>query len=372
MNGGGSATGPNCLLIADDLTGACDAAVHFAVPGALAIVSLSAAGLPDQAELLAVSTESRDVASAEAVRRMDEAAERFGPLRPRVIFKKIDSTLRGNTGTEIVAALRAFRCDTAVVNPAFPTQGRVVEDGILRVAKDNSFQPIAMEEYLRFHGATRCRRVRPGEIAAAVAEGANFVLPDAACDADLARIAGEILAMGRRILWAGSGGLAAALAGRVCKAVGSRVSQPKRPGPVLFCLGSDHPVALEQQARLLQARDVRLLHAGSATAAEVRSAIEPGNHVVLRIPRAEVAAGNLCRLLSDCDPAAILLSGGDTAALVCSALGVNAIEVCRELAPGIPLGTLRGGMAEGCTVVTKSGGFGSPDDLVRIGDYFRE
>ena len=371
MNGLPSSTAPQCLLVADDLTGACDAAVHFAASGARTIVAVSSAGVDRAAEVLAFSTGSRDVAPAESARLIAAAAARLCPLRPNLVFKKIDSTLRGNTGAEIVAALREFGCDAAVVNPAFPAQGRVVETGVLRVAGDAAFRPVEIAAWLRANGAADCRHIRPGQISNAIAQGARFLSLDAVCDGDLAGIAAEILATPRRILWAGSGGLAAALARCLPPPAPAAPDPLKQTGPVLYCLGSDHPVTLEQKSRLLQAREVRLLRAGTASAAEVRAALELGNHVALRIPRGQVAMENLRCLLSACRPAPFFISGGDTAALVCQALGVNAIEMSRELAPGIPMGILRGGVADNSTVVTKSGGFGSPHDLVRIGDYFR-
>jgi len=38
------------------------------------------------------------------------------------------------------------------------------------------------------------------------------------------------------------------------------------------------------------------------------------------------------------------------------------------LAPGIPIGTILGGTADGVQVVTKSGSFGDSDSLLRIAD----
>ena len=65
---------------------------------------------------------------------------------------------------------------------------------------------------------------------------------------------------------------------------------------------------------------------------------------------------------------ALVLSGGDTAALVCDAAGVGSVDVIAEVAPGIPWGYLRGGTADATTVVTKGGGFGDAGALVQIAD----
>jgi uncharacterized protein YgbK (DUF1537 family) len=363
-----------CLVIADDLTGACDSTVYFAAAGLRTTVPLTPDCARNGSQVLAFSTESRDIHPAEAGCRIRQLAGRVWAIEAGVVFKKIDSTLRGNTGVEIVAALDAFDCEAAVVNPAFPAMGRAVRSGSLRVTTDALFRPIEVAQWLRSHGAVSCRHVAAGAIAAAIAGGARFVSLDAVCADDLARIAAEILALRRRILWAGSAGLAAALANILAAQVRGPVVAlaipAVHPGPVLFCLGSDHPVTLEQQRRLLEKKAAVLLHAGSATAEQVSTALGRGQHVVLRIPREDFAAGSVRGLISGCRPAALLLSGGDTAALVCRAVSAQAIELRRELAPGIPAGILQGGSFDGAPVITKSGGFGAPGDLVQIADYF--
>src|SRR4051812_11710584 len=118
------------LLVADDLTGACDAAVHFAARGLRTMVRLQGHVLPSNPCVLACATETRDAAAPEIRKALsDLAAEIPTPSR---LFKKIDSTLRGNVGMEIVAARDAFHCDAAVVCSAFPAMHRAIENGILR------------------------------------------------------------------------------------------------------------------------------------------------------------------------------------------------------------------------------------------------
>jgi D-threonate/D-erythronate kinase len=51
-------------------------------------------------------------------------------------------------------------------------------------------------------------------------------------------------------------------------------------------------------------------------------------------------------------------------------MSAHTIELRRELATGIPQGILRGGIYDGAAVVTKSGGFGMMDDLIKVADYF--
>jgi D-threonate/D-erythronate kinase len=327
-----------CLLIADDLTGACDAAAPFAARGHHTVVlpshvaayvgqaSSPAADLQvrPNAEVVSISTDTRDRPPAEIRRAIDAAARRFSATAPRILFKKIDSTLRGNPAAEIAAARDAFACRTVVVCPAFPAMNRIVESGFLKVTTDRSFAPLDI-------------RTKAGD--------GHHVPLDAACDADLDRIVAA--AFEPPVLWAGSAGLAAALA-RSLPPGPCRPPEAGRAAPVVFCIGSDHPVTRRQLATLLASDAAHLLL-----------------RVQLQDPVDALAAN-----IAAARPGALVLSGGDTAALVCRALGVDAIDHCAELIPGIPRGVLRGGTLDGTPVVTKSGGFGAPDSLLRIAEFF--
>jgi len=46
------------------------------------------------------------------------------------VYKKVDSTLRGNVAAETDAALTASGADLALVAPAFPAAGRTTRDGV--------------------------------------------------------------------------------------------------------------------------------------------------------------------------------------------------------------------------------------------------
>jgi uncharacterized protein YgbK (DUF1537 family) len=121
---------------------------------------------------------------------------------------------------------------------------------------------------------------------------------------------------------------------------------------VLFCIGSDHPVTVEQQRRLL--------------------ALDRGEHVVLNLSVRQTSVERVRELVGNAAGAAtaLVLSGGDTASLVCRALGVRRIELEDEIVPGIPWGYLSGGAFDGWRVATKSGGFGAPHALIQVADFF--
>jgi uncharacterized protein YgbK (DUF1537 family) len=315
------------LVIADDLTGACDAGVQFAQRGLATSVMLARDAPPAGARVVAVNTESRHLEEDAAEAAVAAMADW---ITARLIFKKIDSVLRGNPGAEIAAAMRAFGFEAAVATPAFPAMGRVVNAGNGGAV----FRSLRAD----IHAA-------PGMVAEALATGARVVSVDAECDADLDAIVSGGMASGRRILWAGSGGLAGALARRSAaarrqaagrQAPGRQATKGDRLSYLVFCIGSDHAVTVAQVAELRQARPSCVI----------------------------VPLGSI----PDCG--ALVLSGGDTAAAVCRDAGARRIDLCDEILPGIPWGILRCGRFDGVPVVTKSGGFGAPDALLRVAEFF--
>ncbi|WP_276254309.1 four-carbon acid sugar kinase family protein [Halomontanus rarus] len=136
----------NALIVADDLTGAMDTGHQFAAGGLETIVRVDARSVddddaPSPADLnadrrtptvVAVTTETRyaDVATArERVARVASTAE-SDDSEITVVYKKIDSTLRGNVVAELEATVDATGAALAVVAPAFPAAGRATRDGI--------------------------------------------------------------------------------------------------------------------------------------------------------------------------------------------------------------------------------------------------
>ena len=284
-----------CLLVADDLTGACDAAVHFALHGLRPTTVVLDQAPTVSARVLAVSTESRDLPPEEIRRAMSAVADRYPVGAGTLIFKKLDSTLRGNAGLEIAAALDAFYCDAAVVCPAFPKMQRVVERGFLKVTGAPEFVPVDVADRLQSQSRRPCAHIGWEGAAASLASGATLVSLDATCDRDLDCAVAAIVPTGRRILWAGSAGLASALARRL-GGTGAPQPAPTRRGATLFCLGSDHDVTLGQQSRLQEGRPCVLLHPQETTRHAIAATLANGNHVILRIPRGQSRLRNGCAI----------------------------------------------------------------------------
>src|SRR5581483_611268 len=122
-------------ILADDLTGALDAAAPFAVGNARVEVWLGRAGSGSFERLrlhaAARTTETRNAAPAVAASLAAEGATALRALGAKQLFKKIDSTLRGPWVEELDAVRAALGDPPAVICPAFPEQGRVVRGGVV-------------------------------------------------------------------------------------------------------------------------------------------------------------------------------------------------------------------------------------------------
>ena len=83
-----------------------------------------------QSDVIIMSTESRNVPMEKAYSQVLEALEGFRQQDCRLIYKKIDSTLRGNIGAELSAVLKSGQADCVIVAPALPFNGRTTVNGV--------------------------------------------------------------------------------------------------------------------------------------------------------------------------------------------------------------------------------------------------
>lgn len=419
-------------VIADDLTGANDTGVQFAKQGLATLVLMSAAHFSGQAaaDVVVLDTNSRALPASEAYAKAAEAARLVKAGGITTVYKKIDSTLRGNLGPEIDAIMDEGGQALAVVAPAFPKNGRVTVGGLhllngmpleaSEIARDpkmpvkESHMPTLLAAQTRRQvGHLGLKTVLQGEAAIAaelarlVKNGVQVVVADAWQDEQLRNIAKAIVASGLNTLWVGSAGLAEYL-----PAVLGLSGAPARPNPVAVIAGSVSNVTRGQVAKLSERPDTSYIMVTPAALltdagrqaeidrcfAAAAAAVQEGKNAVLASGYSDdiVAAtrekakalgldgqqtgtviadslGEIGRRLAESLPlAGMVLTGGDIAVAVCAALGATGLKVTREVAPGIPVGELQGGRKAGLRVVTKAGAFGADDALVKALEALRQ
>lgn len=341
-----------CLaLIADDLTGACDAGVQFVKHGFPTTVWLSEEfARVEPGAAAAISTNSRRSPAAEARAKTAAACRALTGLGAQVVFAKIDSTFHGRPGAQITAVMEACGFTLALVCPAFPEMGRTVKDGWLHVAWEG--ETVHLASRLRQEGVGRVHQLSlpdPEALRSLASSGRALVIVDASSTAGLAAIAAAWRGTPAS-LPAGSAGLAAEVAALL--AAESRPVAARFPaaasGPVVLLVGSTNPVTIHQ---------VQTLESERRASGQIRL-IRVDNQLSDPLPDVEPL-----------HPRALVLTGGDTALHVLRSLDVRGIQLRREVLPGIPWGTLIGGPLDGLPAVTKAGGFGPPDALVRVVDF---
>lgn len=413
------------LLVADDLTGALDTGAQFAKLGLRTVVTWTAEP-PTDTDVWVLDTGTRELAPEAAGQRIAAVVAPLLSQAPR-LYKKVDSTLRGNIGAELAALLAASGARQAILAPAFPAQERMTLGGRqfvhgapldLTLPSRPGTACASILDLVRAQAGLTVSclpldvvRSGPATVAAAMAASAAQVLViDAVEDADLRIIAQAASLAGPDRLLAGSAGLAAQLPVAWSLAATHDVhehherSSPAPSGarhtqgnpvplpqaePILLVAGTRHPCLAGQLARLAAEADVTvigqvlagLLARGQAVIAErgriLAAALTAGDDAVLTpCGEPQVAGGERYvaavlaeitrQALQQAQPGALVLTGGEVTAAVCRALAARAIAVEGEVMPGIPWGRLLGGPAGGLPLVTKAGGFGGDDALWRI------
>jgi len=399
-------------IIADDLTGAADSGVQLVHSGYRTAVAFSGAPIPSGNDLdaVAVDTDSRSLPAGFAAKRVVEAGHAV--REARIVYKKIDSTLRGPIGAELAAALGATRRSKVVVAPAFPSAGRETRGGTQLVhgepvhetcfSKDpanpvlESYIPSLLAHAFQSIVALSVTEVRNGEPIRDALESNVCIVADAESDADLLALV-RAVPDPSSVLWVGSAGLAKAL-GEVYP--GSRndatLETPASASSALAVVGSINRVAREQLRRLAEepglapaVLDTTALVSGPSedavkeAAGEVRAALSGNRCAVLcsaagkevdsalrqsMVSEEEIServADALARVVARLSGEglfdALVLTGGDTAVRVARELGATGILLHGEIESGIPIGTLIG--SRSYRVVTKAGGFGNPNTL---------
>ena len=193
---------PLLRLLADDLTGALDTAAELAALCGPVPVRWNPTAVQGSA---AFSSASREAPREAAIAAMLA----FAPLLngAEIAYRKLDSLLRGNVAAELAAFWSSGFWRHCVLAPAFPAQGRIARDGrVLARRADGVFAPITMPDW-----AAEGLMIKRGQADQPLPEGITWF--DAETDEDLARIAALGRTANSPVLWAGSGGLARALAG---------------------------------------------------------------------------------------------------------------------------------------------------------------
>lgn len=399
-------------IIADDLTGAADTSACFADAGYATVIPLGGSA-PPPADVVALTTESRDMEAAQAAATVGAAIASLrddaGTL-PGCIYKKIDSALRGHPRDELLAAMDAAGATRALVAPALPAEGRTTVRGQQHVGgvpleQSSLGRPGAISDLRQLFANDRgwpvrlldleTIRQRPATIPGLLdAEPAGILIADAETDDDLTTLARAAAAGSPRIL-CGSAGFARQLAPVV--PLSARAPRPVGPRatdrPTLIVAGSQHGATARQIAalanqgspvvRLAQVQIDDLASPIDETIADVAAHLAAGETTVITTSGLMPSASgerSVAKRLAEIATArtvrnaygGLVLTGGDVAVAVCQGLGANALWLGGEIYAGQPWALLAGGALPGLPVATKAGSFGGDRAMIACVEHLRQ
>ena len=398
------------LIIADDLSGAADCAIGFASMGMETVVTLDPLNDKADAQVIAADTDTRRLSPARAAERTVAAFKVLHQPGQR-LYKKIDSTLRGNWAAE-VAALQPL-AGLAIVAPAFPATGRTLLGGRVFVngqplettetwKLENADRPADVEAMLVAAGLSTAKlnldTLRGNEnaltrhIAEVARSGTQALIVDAQTEDDLLTLARLTASMDQPLFWIGSGGLAREIASLpdFCEARFTAVEPAaleKSQAPILILVGSLSGVC-ERQCALLKERGgvselvvpPEVLRQGtthgdwSMWQSRIGEQLDGWSDLLLRIGRDEAfdpqEGAQLSSMLAVLvEPhfakvGGLIATGGETARAILTTVGIDSLQLLTEIEAGVAFArptVSRQGHRPG--IVTKAGAFGTDHAL---------
>ncbi len=422
-------------IIADDLTGATDTGAQFSKLGYtthVVIVSETDPGgladlmnFPDTSDVLVIDTETREVDAETARMRLRELLQHLSLHESDIVYKKVDSTLRGNVGAEFDECMKALNKDVCLFTPSFPQNKRMTVEGYLIVHD----QPLGLSEYyagnlepdeasyipsllqqvtdiaidrIDLKDVIRGKETILERIRTLFHNGKKIIVVDSMNTQQLHDILRSSFEFEGSVLYAGSAGLANALSGIYNKKHPTERSTAQTQQSVLIVSGSMRSITHRQiayiktQVNLCDVPlDVGLVVENQHTylrqiLARVTQAFREGcrhtliypdplyldTHVTEKIlSRYDLDfrglgltirnfLGEFVRnILEKTSANNLIVTGGDTAIGVCGMLGIHRLTIVEELLPGIPLSIGRFDNYGDVNIVTKAGGFGEEDAL---------
>ncbi|MEH7235418.1 four-carbon acid sugar kinase family protein [Bacillus sp. JJ1562] len=412
-------------IIADDFTGANDSGVQLALKGLRSSVihDCKNEGSMSNRDVLIIDTNSRSLGPKEAKAAVKKAALMLQKLGYQHIYKKIDSTLRGNIKAELEAIEEVFQPELIVIAPALPKMGRTTKLGYhyingalisetefgrdpktpvtdsyiphLLIKKGGRKAAVFSEDLLHLAEAEFLKQIDD-----CLKQAKSWVVCDVERESDFQMILDRFILTGKRIVWVGSAGLIEYIPEALqIKGKTIRSSQPPicKTLTVSGSLSHITNLQLEEATRLEDVYSIKLdvrkliqpVFESSSILKEMKSHSNAKHYIVYvesneenreiaqnegeiqgltKVEISERIAISLGTLAKDiCNQNqlinGLILTGGDTAKAVCSMLGINEMELASEIEPGLPFGRLIG-YERDMWAVTKAGGFGNRESLI--------
>ena len=424
-------------IIADDLTGANDTGVQFAKNNYKTIVSILEDEsldivVPDNLDVFVIDTETREIEEKIARNRIKNILEKSNITKEDIVYKKVDSTLRGNVGLEITEIMNILEKDICIFSPSFPSHKRITIGGYLVVdqkplglseyssnnlkQEENSFIPFLLKKQTNFPvGQIDLKDVAKGQetilskINELYQKGNKIIVIDSTNEEHLKDIFASSLKLDRPILFSGSAGLANHFPNINNKNKYPQINIENNKGSVIVVAGSRNSI-MEDQVNYLKNRlnftelkiDLEQVFSNKERildnySAEGIKAIKGNYDLVIHtdaiyneeklINKKLILKYNIgfreleikiktflgeitSKIIKNSYVKNLILTGGDVALGVCKELNIYNMNILAELLPGIPL-AIANYKDYKLNIITKAGGFGKEDTLYNLIDKLK-
>lgn len=413
------------LIVADDFTGALDTGVQFSKKGIQTMVStktyIDFKHFDDNIQVLVIDTESRHLNPKQAYQIVNTIVQRAVEFGIKAIYKKTDSTLRGNIGSELTAVLDAASTKALMFIPAYPKAGRTTMDGLQYIhsvlLQETSFANDLLNPMTESNIAAIISNQSPVKVIVVKSEAistfkildkdqAIFVF-DAQEEEDLRNIAYRLKEIDGLQLMAGCAGFAAFLS-EILELKETEIHTDMDHGNFLVICGSVHELSLQQ---INYAENHGFLSISLTTRQNVMSGFwetAEGENLIDQIVesihqnkkfiiksvnnRVEVnesesfarsqnikmellpllIAENMGQLvkkiLDKIEISTLVVFGGDTAVAIMNSIQCYGMLTKMEISPGVALSEVISDSYR-FKLISKAGGFGREEILMEIGEY---
>ncbi|MDR2366584.1 MAG: four-carbon acid sugar kinase family protein [Deltaproteobacteria bacterium] len=398
------------LIIADTLTGCTDTAAKFTKSGPVKLVSLKKADWSGIKGVLAVNANTRAVEPSKIPEALGKIKSLLNDHRPRIIYKRIDSCLRGCVGHEIATALKTFdELDFALVAPADPELGRTTIKGVhmvedkpihttqysqdpVKPVLDSRLKMVMSEDHDLRVESLEIDEIRNGPDAIEqklnefLSKGTRFIVAcDAEFDYDLDLLVKGSREFADRVLFSGSLGFAGILADlyatRNRNWLEDEFHPPVPQTPIIFFGGSYSKKLNEQFKILADEHDGEILTVNVENLLNDHGLTVPllvhSRPLIITLPdkgddeefkekyplrvineKFGILAADLVK---NRQYKSIFISGGDLAMQTLMAMNLDELWIRSDLTQGIVFAS-----AGQLSVLTKTADFGTPDILSRL------
>lgn len=429
---------PQCIVIADDLTGANATGVllkkmNYKTYTVMNMERLELSTLSD-CDCLMYPTDSRGIQAELAYNRVFNVAELLKQKSIKVYSKRIDSTLRGNLGSETDALLDSLGDEyIAISAPCFPASKRVVIGGYMLVngiplhkteAALDPKTPVHTSEVkqifeqqskykvadIQMKDMMNGKHYLADKMKEAVSDGARTIVLDCVSQEDLDLIADALITSKLKFVAVDPGVFTATIARKLIVPF-----QKKDKYKILAVVGSVNPVTKSQMEELWLSQRTynvfvqtkELLEGDVRRESEIErvvkgilensmrydvltvtgDGIEPENRIdfaqYVKKSNGSIDEISNCinmafseityRIFSENDNfKGLYTSGGDITVAVCERFGTAGLRLLDEVLPLAAYGQFLKGDFDGVSIITKGGMVGESDAINKCVAYLKQ